>query len=625
MFGEMELAILVGSLLVVLAIFTSVISFRLGAPLLLVFLAVGLLAGVDGIGGINFGNERAAYYIGSIALAVILFDSGFETRLQTIRLAATQSLLLATAGVLLTALIVGLAAKLLYGFDWATSILLGAIVSPTDAAAVFLLLRVGGITLRDRVRATLEVESGSNDPMAIFLTVTLVQIITLPAGESALGELALQFLLQIGLGTLFGVAGGWVLVRLIQRSNFEPGLYPILMLAMALVIFGLTALLHGSGFLAVYLAGIFAGNVRLRHAVAMRRFNNGITWFAQIAMFVLLGLLATPSEFGTVLLPASILAIVLMLIARPIAVWACLSFFGFSRQEVAFVAWVGLRGAVSILLAILPRLNDLPNGQAVFNSAFLVVLLSLLIQGWTIRPVAKWLGLIVPARQGPVERIELELGRGDHEVVVYRVHPESRVAKGERVPRWARPSLILRDGHSLKPHSAGRLKSNDQVYIVAASAHVGLLDRLFTAAPKGADPALYGEFVIEPDVHLVDLAQMYGATFAPADAETTVREYLRRELQGDIEPGDRVSLGQLDIIVRRTDEDHRILEVGLAVESVPQVRPRIPVFQTAAEIKAWLRGMKTGRAERRRAREMARKAEVIPPEKVVPPEKKPPA
>jgi len=357
-------------------------------------------------------------------------------------------------------------------------------------------------------------------------------------------------------------------------------------LGMALVIFTLTGIAGGSGFLAVYVAGLIAGNARMRHAVSLRRFQTGTTWFAQIAMFVTLGLLATPSQFSAVLVPALLLAAFLTFIARPLAIWVCLLPFGFTRHEIAFIAWVGLRGAVSILLAILPIIAGLPNATAIFNTAFIVVLASLLVQGWTIGPVARFLGLMVPSRHGPVDRIELELpGRGDHELVAYKVHPESPVARGERIPRWARPSLVIRDGRSMRPHNFGRPKAGDQIYIITTPRYLPLLDRLFAASSAGAtDPRLYGEFALAPDAGLRDLAATYGAR-VPENADgLTVRDYLRRELAGDIEEGDRVSLGPVDLIVRRVDEDHAITEVGLAVEHATTVRPRIPLFQTPREI-----------------------------------------
>ena len=594
MFDFMNIAILIGAALVVAAAFTSLLSFRFGAPLLLVFLIVGLLAGEDGL-GIKFDNLGAAYFVGSVALVIILFDSGYATRLAMLRLAALPSLVLATVGVVLTLVLVGTAAEVIFGLSWREGLLLGIIVAPTDAAAVFFLLRVGGINLRDLVRSTLEVESGSNDPMAIFLTLALVGGIGATAGTGGL-ELGIlgDFVLQVLVGGVVGFIGGFVIVQAVNRTAFEPALYPIVVTALALATYAVAGMAWGSGFLAVYVAGLVSGNVRMRHTVALRRFQEGTTWLAQIAMFVTLGLLATPSEFPAVALRAVALAAFLMLVARPVAVWVCLVAFRFSRQEMAFISWVGLRGAVSILLAILPIIAGMPNGRLMFNVAFMVVLASLLVQGWTIRPLARFLGLIVPVRAGPVDRIELELpGGGDHEIVAYVVHPESAVAKGQRIPRWARPSLVIRAGRTLRPHRFGRPQAGDQIYVITTPEYIGLLDRLFGGRAPGADdPHLYGEFALQPDIRLIDVARAYPLELAPGDEHLTIGEFLRRELAGDIEPGDRVAIGAVDIIVRRVSETHQILEIGLAMEQSRVAAPKIPLFQTPREIaalaRAWL-------------------------------------
>ena len=592
MFEAMNVAILIGAALVAAAAFTSILSFRFGAPLLLIFLLVGLAAGEDGL-GIQFDNLGAAYFVGSVALAIILFDSGFATRLATLRTAALPALTLATAGVLLTAVLVGVAAQVFLGFTWLQGLLLGVIVAPTDAAAVFFLLRVGGITLRDLVRSTLEVESGSNDPIAIFLTVALVGLVAAPAGLAGIGStVLLPLAIQLVVGAAVGVVGGVAIVQAVNRTNFEPALYPIVVTALALVTYAVAGLAWGSGFLAVYVAGLVSGNARTRHLTALRRFQEGTTWLSQIAMFLTLGLLATPSEFPAVALAAVGIAAFLILVARPVAVWLCLLPFRFSRHETAFVSWVGLRGAVSILLAILPVMAGIPGGRVMFNTAFMVVLASLLVQGWTIAPMARFLGLVVPARRGPVDRMELELpGSGRHEIVAYSVHPESAVAKGQRIPRWAEPSLVMRDGRTLRPHRFGKPQPGDRIYVITTPDYIGLLDKLFAGPEPGmADPSLYGEFAVGPDTRLADIARAYPITMAEGDEGLTVGELLRRELAGDIEPGDRVALGAVDVIVRRVSEAHVIEEVGLAMEHAAEARPRIPLFQRPAEIAALVRG-----------------------------------
>ena len=592
MFEAMNVAILIGSALVAAAAFTSILSFRFGAPLLLIFLLVGLAAGEDGL-GIQFDNLGAAYFIGAVALTIILFDSGFATRLSTLRVAALPALLLATVGVLVTALLVGLAAQLLLGFTWLQGLLLGVIVAPTDAAAVFFLLRVGGITLRDLVRSTLEVESGSNDPIAIFLTVALVGLLGATASPAAIGtDVLLPLAIQLVVGAIIGFLGGVVIVQVVNRTDFEAALYPIVVTALALLTYAVAGLAWGSGFLAVYVAGLVSGNARIRHATALRRFQEGTTWLSQIAMFLTLGLLATPSEFPAVALSAGALAAFLILVARPAAVWLCLMPFRFSRHETAFVSWVGLRGAVSILLAILPVMAGVPGGRMMFNIAFVVVLASLLVQGWSIAPMARFLGLVVPPRRGPVDRIQLELpGSSRHEIVAYSVHPESAVARGQRIPRWAEPSLVMRDGRTLRRDRFGKPEAGDRIYVITTPDYIGLLDKLFAGPAPGADdPALYGEFGITPDTRLADLARAYPVTVASGDESLTVGELLRRELAGDIEPGDRVALGAVDVVVRRVSEAHAIEEVGLAMEHVAEARPRIPLFQRPHEIWALIKG-----------------------------------
>lgn len=622
MIEAMNLAILVAAGLIALSVFTSLISFRVGAPLLLVFLAVGLGAGEDGIGKIHFDNAPAAYFIGSVALALILFDSGFETRLQSFRAAAAPALTLATVGVLMTTALAGIAVHYLFGFGWYVSLLTGAIISSTDAAAVFFLLRVGGITLRDRMRSTLEIESGSNDPIAIFLTLALVDAVRLGTGAEALTwDLLTTFTLQSVIGIAMGLAGGFLIVRVINRVNLDPGLYPVIVLSLALLIFAATGMLEGSGFIAVYVAGMVAGNATLRASALLRRFQSGMTWLAQICMFLTLGLLATPSQFPAVFLPALGVSLALTFLARPVAVWLCLLPYSFSRNETTFVAWVGLRGAVSILLAILPLIAQLPEGRMIFNGVFLIVIFSLLMQGWTIRPLAKWLGLIVPPRIGPVDRVELELpGRANHELVVYRIAGQSPVARGERIPRWARPALIVRGGQSVDIHHAGRLQGGDQVYIFAPPQQVRLLDRLFATPTRldEDDRDFFGDFALNADAPLAEVADSYGFVL-PDPAETrTVGAFLQDAFGGRTEVGDRLPVGGVELIVRAVDDDNLVTEVGLALEPSRGAQPKLPVFQNLSEIAAAIRQ----RLRERRARLAAAAQAALKPDGAV---VKPPA
>jgi len=594
MMEGIALAVLIAAGLVVVSAFTSLIAFRFGAPLLLIFLGVGLLAGEDGPGGIHFEDVHTAYFIGSVALAVILFDSGITTSHRVLRMAAAPAIVLATLGVLLTAALLAVPIHFLLGLDWLLALLLGAIVGSTDAAAVFFLLRVGGIQIRDRVRATLEVESGSNDPMAIFLTVTLVEAIA--AGTVSAQEMSWGFLralsTQLGLGALCGIGFGYLIVQGLNRIQLESGLYPIVIAGLALCVFSFTALLGGSGFLAAYIAGLVMGNMKLRGGLAFRGFQEGLTWLAQITMFLVLGLLATPSQFAGIAWQAVVISLALMLIARPVAVWLCLLPFDFHRNESTFVAWVGLRGAVSILLAILPLAAGFESGHTIFNAAFIIVLTSLLVQGWTIAPVARWLGVVVPPKIGPVEKIELELpGSAGHELVVYRIVSDSPVVHGERIPRWARPSLIVRDGRSMRIHEAGRPQPGDQIYIFALPRMIRLLDKLFAQEVKlsEADREYFGEFEISSVAAIGDVADAYDFDVVGEERQMSVGAFLKKRLGSSLGRGDRLAIGSVELIVRDVDLEEDQISIGLAVEPTQASTPRLPLFQSFQEILGGLR------------------------------------
>jgi potassium/hydrogen antiporter len=592
MIDNMNSTILIVSGLVALSIFSSILSFRIGAPLLLVFLGVGLIAGEDGLGGLHFDDTRAAYLVGSVGLAVILFDSGFHTSIKAFRAAAWPALTLASLGVAVTSAVVAVPAHHMLGLGWLESLLLGAIVSSTDAAAVFFLLRVGGITIRDRVRSTLEVESGSNDPMAVFLTMVLIELLAGGGGTMSFSlHVVMEFAAQFTVGTAVGLAGGGVIVLTVNRMGFERGLQPLAALSLALVVFAAAGMLHGSGFLAVYVAGLVAGNARIAAPESMKRFQDGMTWLSQISMFLTLGLLATPSEFAPYVPAAVVVATVLGLVARPLAVWLCLLPYRYTSNETAFVAWVGLRGAVSILLSILPMIAGLPHGRVYFVVTFLVVMMSLAMQGWTIRTVARFLGQIVPRRIGPVERMELEIPGARHELVAYRIVADSLVARGHRVPRWAAPSLVVRDKKSYGAHAAGSLKPGDMVYLFARPDKVPHLDRLFASpAPAAeADRRFFGDFALEPGTRMKELALSYGLPVPEADYELRLADYLRRELGGSPGVGDRVPLGEVELIVRAIEFDDGISEVGLAVEPTAVDRPRLPIFKSSKELKAILK------------------------------------
>ncbi|MBV8790521.1 MAG: potassium/proton antiporter, partial [Pseudolabrys sp.] len=338
-----SLTILLGSLVVLAGILSSVVALRFGAPLLLVFLLIGVLAGEAGPGGIKFDDVKSAYTVGSVALALILFDGGLRTRFATFRSVLAPAGMLATVGVVLTAALTAPVAKYALGLDWLEGLLVGSVIASTDAAAVFFLINARGLRLRQRVQATLEVESGANDPFAIFLTIALVELLLV--GDRSWGGLALGLLREAVLGTLLGVAGGQMIALVLNRLGLAQGLHAAFVAVGALVVFAAANVLHSSGFLAVYLAGLVLGNRQTRAQSSVVAFLDVITWLAQIVMFVLLGLLAWPARIPHNMLGAVAVAIALMFVARPATVFTCLAPFGFSWREKLFMSWVGLRGA----------------------------------------------------------------------------------------------------------------------------------------------------------------------------------------------------------------------------------------------------------------------------------------
>jgi cell volume regulation protein A len=457
------------------------------------------------------------------------------------------------------------------------------------------------------------VESGTNDPMAIFLTIALVEV--LASGERYAGiniGMLAMFVQQMGLGVILGLLGGMMIVLIVSKLDTERGLTPIFVLALALLVFSFTGAVGGSGFLAVYVAGIYAGNRKMQAIGTIKRFQDGMTWLAQIIMFLVLGLLATPSQFPVIIVPAILLALFLIFIARPLAVWLSLLPFDYTQQEIGFVAWVGLRGAVSILLAIMPILGKLDNGQIYFNTAFIIVLVSLLVQGWTIKPVAKKLGLIIPPRIGAVDKVEVDLpGAANHELLSYRVIKDSPVLRGERIPRWATPSLVIRDGKSMRYQYAGRLRENDLVYLFIVPSYSRLLDRLFASrAPVDEDDAeFFGAFALSPARPAADLDAAYGpGLLNESEKGLTIAELMRQRLGGKADYADRVRLGSIILIVRDLDEHDHVTSVGMSLEAVePAIT--LPIFINLKDIIQRIRGRLKGRRNREAAAsESAQKA-----------------
>lgn len=469
-------------LLLLLAGLASPLSGRLGVPALVVFVSLGVLAGSEGIGGMPFADYDAAYQLGSLALVLILFDGGLNTPVSVVRRAWVRAGLLSTVAVVLTAVVVA-AAGLLLGLSPVSAALVGAVVSSTDAAAVFSVLRTSGLRLRASTAATLEVESGINDPMAVLLTaaVTGVALGETVVGWGLVGEFAVQLLVGGAGGVIFGIAGRWLLRVLVLPAA---GLYPVLTVALALLSYGGATLAGGSGFLAVYVSAIGLAHGPMPYRAGIRRVHDSLAWLSQILMFVVLGLLVFPSR----LLPQAdeglALAAVLAFVARPVAVLAVLLPFRMPRPERFFISWVGLRGAVPIVLATYPALRGLPEGDAVFHLVFFIVLAGSLVPGATVAPLARWLGLGRKSAPAPPASLELvSLREFPGAFLWYRVSEVSAAAGAEvrelPLPQGSLVILVQRGNEVVAPHGGTRLEPGDHVCLFVNPETRKLLDLLF--------------------------------------------------------------------------------------------------------------------------------------------------
>ncbi|MFZ0402621.1 MAG: potassium/proton antiporter [Pseudolabrys sp.] len=558
-----SLAILLGSLLVLAGILSSLIALRFGAPLLLVFLLVGMMAGEGGPGGIKFDDVGTAYTVGSIALALILFDGGLRTRFASFRNVLGPAVTLATVGVLITAVLTAPVAKFVLGIGWIPALLVGAVVASTDAAAVFFLINARGLRLRPRVRAVLEVESGTNDPFAVFLALLLIEILLV--GDQSWSHAMMIFLRDAILGCIIGFAGGQIITLVLNRLVLAQGLHAPFVAVSALVVFAFANAVHASGFLAVYLAGLVVGNKQTRAHNSVVVFLDAATWLAQIVMFVLLGLLAWPHRLADTLLGAIAISLVLMLVARPVAVFLCLAPFKFQVNEKIFLSWVGLRGAVGIFLASIPLLVGLPGAHLYFDVAFVVVASSLLVQGWTVALAARKLDISF-ARADPLpRRIELDLpGQLAREIVGYPVPANSPYLRRGLIPTWARPTLVIRKEEILTPAEAHPVREGDYVYLLAPPEKAQALDRFFVkmSAPAAPDPRLLGDFFVPGTATLGALAEIYGLQVAADHTEVTLADYFSEQLRRRVKMGDIVELGPIALLAHQVSGG-RVTTVGL--------------------------------------------------------------
>ena len=560
---------LIGAVLLCFSVLASSLSSRLGIPLLLIFLVIGMLAGVDGIGRIQFEDANSAFLIGSLALAIILLDGGMRTRVENFRVGLWPAMSLASLGVLISAALTGALTAWMLELHWLQGLLLGAIVGSTDAAAVFSLLQGKGLNLKQRVGATLEIESGSNDPMAIFLTITLVEM--LANGQTSFSwSFALLLIEQFGIGALCGLAGGFGLVWLVNRVTLPAGLYPLLITSGAIMVFAATNKIGGSGFLAIYLTGLILGNKRVRNPQNILQVQDGMAWLSQIGMFLMLGLLVTPSEMVIIAVPAIVIALFLILVARPIAVLICLAPFVLSWRERMFIAWVGLRGAVPIILAIFPLLAGLEQAQLLFNLAFVVVLVSLLLQGSSLPLAARLCKVEIPPQPEPLQRTSLDTAiEGDFELLIYQLDNANWCVgvalRDLKMPDDTRIAAVFRGNRLLHPTGSTQLALDDVLCVVGRPRDLPALSKLFSKAqpPRRLESrSFFGDFILEGDATLGEVGKFYGFAVPEDMRDQTLAAFFSRQFGGHPVVGDQIEWEGHTWVVAAMDNDW-ILKVGL--------------------------------------------------------------
>ncbi|MDX5422681.1 MAG: potassium/proton antiporter [Hymenobacteraceae bacterium] len=458
------------SILLLLSIVISKSLGRFGIPALLLFLGVGMLAGSEGIGGIYFDDSRTAQWLGTVALTIILFSGGLDTRWESIKPILWRGVSLSTLGVFITAMLAGAFATLVLDFTPLEGLLLGSIVSSTDAAAVFSILRSKNIGLKNNLRPTLELESGSNDPMAYFLTVSFTFLIT---NEGAgIWQLVPMFFMQMSIGAVVGIAMGRVMAWAINKIKLEQeGLYPALTLAMVFFTYAFTTEIRGNGFLAVYIAAVILGNRNFIHKRSLTKFYDGVAWLMQILMFLTLGLLVFPSHMVPVVWGGLLISLFLIFVARPFSVFLSMIFFKASLQDKLYVSWVGLRGAVPIVFATYPMLAGVEKSEMIFNIVFFIVLTSVMLQGTTLTPVAKWLNLSEKERKVKKHQFDIEMEYDlKNELMEIKV-PEGGPAVGKALvdlhfPKGSLIVLINRRGKFVTPNGATVLEPDDVLYVM---------------------------------------------------------------------------------------------------------------------------------------------------------------
>lgn len=587
---------LVGALLIFASIMASTLSARLGVPLLLLFLVIGMLAGEDGILRIQFAEYALANFIGQAALACILLDGGLRTSFQSFRLGLKPAVVLATWGVLVTVLVLGIFVTWLLDVDWRIGLLMAAIVGSTDAAAVFSLLRNGGVKLNDRVQATLELESGANDPFAILLVTGLIALNVDPDSQSVIGFLVL-LLQQLGFGLAFGLLAGFLLSKLLPKLHLPEGMYAILILSAGLSVFAATNLIGGSGFLAIYLAGVIIGNHKAHSTEHVLRVMDSFAWLSQAVLFVVLGLLVTPSNVINVWYYSVAIAAFMILIARPIAVYTSVKPFKFKDKEIGFISWVGLRGAVPITLAILPVIASVESAFMLFDIAFGVVVVSLILQGTTIPIMANLFKVRIPVSNEPKAEHEvwvsaqasITLYEFEVKLGAFAIGRHPQVISSRVSPDQISVFALVRGQKLIQVDKDTHLKFGDTVWYAMQGNHASQIAQIFndTKLDRRAIDDFYGDWLLSPNVKLGDLPFFTGVmssdTFATNSTsgknvvstdiwQQTVAEYILANLNISPVSGDTVAINdEWSLVIKEVDNKGKLRTIGLRKEALPTI------------------------------------------------------
>lgn len=556
--------------LLLISILTSLFSIRFGIPLILLFIIIGIIVGSQQTVLLftGFLTPQNVFFIGSVALALILFESGFSTPIDTFKHYAFPSIVLASVGVVLSVLLLIPIILFVLPISFTEAFLLSSIIGSTDAAAVFFLLRSHGLKLKPKIQATLEIESGSNDPMAIFLTFLCITLLSTPFTDHSTTILSFlsYFLMQISIGIGCGFLLFYMLKKAIYKLPLEQALYPLFVLSVVMLGFAIITFVGGSGYLALYLCGLFLGNSSVKAHSTLTKFLQTIAWLSQILMFTILGIFVHYKQLIAVLPIALLCGSVLIFVVRPLMVFSILSLFKrYTHLEKIFISFVGLRGATSVLLALTPILYGFPFGLIFFNVIFIMVLLSLTLQGLLIPLIAKKCQVLLPNNGPEPQKTEIDLpDLIRSSLISYELGEYSAVLCGQNLPKWAHPLLLKRQNIVFQSNNIPSFQKGDIVYVFAPSENqIPLLDRLYANLNSQDELKIWGVFPISPNAMMKDLKLLYGIELSENKLNMTINDFIQNAFP-EANVGDRISLGNIDLIIRSRNQES-ITHIGIDI------------------------------------------------------------